>query len=183
MKAAFRAAARPGGLRRLSGYLRYAALYQQRLITQGKQQEVGCTYVDYHIQQQSTLHHALCIRGDMLFFVQTVSGITLGGEASYHTRVKTMEMGIKRVHLAMKALREYYVLGDQAPSADAGAGSGVIGLLEVCESDFSKGSIEKTSTEDNEGILERLRGSLPRPQPMQSARRAWRPSLPVCRRG
>ncbi len=36
--------------------------------------------------RQSTLHHARRNRGDMLFFVQTVSGITLGGEES---QVKT----------------------------------------------------------------------------------------------
>merc|ERR1712156_490415 len=37
---------------------------------------------------------------------------------------------------------------DKAHVSDEGGGGGVIGLLEVCESDFSKGLIEMTSTEE-----------------------------------
>lgn len=70
-------------------------------------------------------------------------------KASYTKAKQDMEIGIQGVQLALKVLREYYAKSDKAHVADEGAGSGVIGLLEVCESDFSKGLIEMTSTEDS----------------------------------
>ena len=48
-----------------------------------------------------------------------------------------MEKGLDGVKLALKVLTEYYAKEADHASAD-GAGSGIIGLLEVCESDFSK---------------------------------------------
>merc|ERR1712060_438462 len=70
-------------------------------------------------------------------------------EKEEYTKAKgEMEAGIKGVQLALKVLREYYAKGDKAHSADEGGGSGIIGLLEVVESDFSKGLIEMTSTEE-----------------------------------
>merc|ERR1711959_832780 len=48
-----------------------------------------------------------------------------------------MEKGIKGVQLALKVLNEYYAKDKSHSSAD-GAGSGIIGLLEVCESDVGK---------------------------------------------
>merc|ERR1712113_942999 len=41
-----------------------------------------------------------------------------------------------------------YYAKDKAHAADKGGGAGIIGLLEVVESDFSKGLIEMTSTEE-----------------------------------
>merc|ERR1719439_283789 len=58
-----------------------------------------------------------------------------------------MEQGIKGVKLALKVLKEYYAKDDSHESAD-GAGSGIIGLLEVCESDFTKGLTEMTAEEE-----------------------------------
>jgi len=70
-------------------------------------------------------------------------------EKEEYTKAKgEMEAGIKGVQLALKVLREYYAKEDKAHSADEGGGSGIIGLLEVVESDFSKGLIEMTSTEE-----------------------------------
>merc|ERR1719499_2778917 len=69
-------------------------------------------------------------------------------EKDEYTKAKAeMEAGIKGVQLALKVLRDYYAK-DKAHASDEGGGGGVIGLLEVCESDFSKGLIEMTSTED-----------------------------------
>merc|ERR1712216_1040940 len=59
-----------------------------------------------------------------------------------------MEKGIKGVQLALKVLNEYYAKADKAHSSADGAGSGIIGMLEVCESDFSKGLSEMTVAEE-----------------------------------
>merc|ERR1712166_111709 len=59
-----------------------------------------------------------------------------------------MEKGVKGVQLALKVLREYYAKDDKSHSSADGAGSGIIGLLEVCESDFSKGLAEMIAAED-----------------------------------
>jgi len=70
-------------------------------------------------------------------------------EKEEYTKAKgEMEAGIKGVQLALKVLRDYYAKEDKAHSADEGGGAGIIGLLEVVESDFSKGLIEMTSTEE-----------------------------------
>merc|ERR1712039_37392 len=50
-----------------------------------------------------------------------------------------MEEGIKGVRLALKVLNEYYAKTDKAHAAAEGAGHGIIGLLEVIESDFTEG--------------------------------------------
>merc|ERR1719174_3367611 len=50
--------------------------------------------------------------------------------------------------MALKVLKEYYAKGDKSHSSADGAGSGIIGLLEVCESDFTKGLTEMTATEE-----------------------------------
>jgi len=57
-----------------------------------------------------------------------------------------MEKGVKGVQLALKVLNEYYAK-DKAHSSADGAGSGIIGLLEVCESDFTKGLAEMVAAE------------------------------------
>jgi len=69
-------------------------------------------------------------------------------EKEEYTKAKAeMEEGIKGVQLALKVLRDYYAK-DKAHTSDEGGGAGIIGLLEVVESDFSKGLIEMTSTEE-----------------------------------
>merc|ERR1719195_965091 len=58
-----------------------------------------------------------------------------------------MEQGLKGVKIALKVLREYYSQ-DKAHAANEGGGSSIIGLLEVVESDFTKGLAEMTATEE-----------------------------------
>merc|ERR1719152_905501 len=67
-------------------------------------------------------------------------------KATFDKNSAEMEKGIKGVKLALKVLNEYYAKDKSHASAD-GAGSGIIGLLEVCESDFTKGLAEMTATE------------------------------------
>merc|ERR1712241_206094 len=74
--------------------------------------------------------------------------IRLEEKETYAKAKAEMEEGIKGVQLALKVLRDYYAKGDKAHASDEGGGTGVIGLLEVVESDFSKGLIEMTSTEE-----------------------------------
>jgi len=58
-----------------------------------------------------------------------------------------MEKGIEGVKLALKVLNDYYSKEDKSHSSADGAGGGIIGLLEVCESDFTKGLAEMVATE------------------------------------
>jgi len=68
-------------------------------------------------------------------------------KAAFDKNSAEMEKGIKGVKLALKVLNDYYAKDKAHASAD-GAGSGIIGLLEVCESDFTKGLAEMTAAED-----------------------------------
>merc|ERR1712032_25892 len=69
-------------------------------------------------------------------------------EHALFTTVKAdTEKGLEGVKLALKVLREYYAKEDKAHAAAEGAGAGIIGLLEVCEADFSKGLAEAESGE------------------------------------
>jgi len=57
-----------------------------------------------------------------------------------------MEKGVKGVQMALKVLNDYYSK-DAAHGSAGGAGSGIIGMLEVCEADFTKGLAEMVSVE------------------------------------
>merc|ERR1719377_395836 len=59
-----------------------------------------------------------------------------------------MKKGIDGVQKALQVLKDYYAKADKAHGSADGAGSGIIGLLEVCESDFTKGLAEMTSVEE-----------------------------------
>jgi chromosome segregation ATPase len=59
-------------------------------------------------------------------------------KATFDANAPQMEAGIEGVKLALKILREYYASEDKDHVAAEGAGAGIIGLLEVAESDFSK---------------------------------------------
>jgi hypothetical protein len=59
-----------------------------------------------------------------------------------------MEKGLEGVKAALKVLRDYYAQ-EKSHDAAEGAGASIIGLLEVCESDFSKGLAEMVATEES----------------------------------
>merc|ERR1740123_1805034 len=69
--------------------------------------------------------------------------------ADYKANRADMEQGLAGIKLALKVLREYYSKNDKAHAAAQGAGEGIIGLLEVIESDFTKTLAEITSTEES----------------------------------
>jgi hypothetical protein len=68
--------------------------------------------------------------------------------AAYSKNSAEMKQGIEGVKKALQVLKEYYAK-DASHGAAEGAGSGIIGLLEVCESDFTKGLTEMTAEEES----------------------------------
>jgi len=69
-------------------------------------------------------------------------------KALYETNSAEMEKGLNGIKLALKVLNEYYAKADKSHSSGDGASTGIIGLLEVCESDFSKGLSEMNAAEE-----------------------------------
>jgi len=63
-------------------------------------------------------------------------------EATFTSNKADMEAGIEGVKIALKILREYYAKADKSHVAAEGAGAGIIGLIEVAESDFTKSLAE-----------------------------------------
>jgi len=69
-------------------------------------------------------------------------------KAAFDTNSAEMSKGVEGIKLALKVLNEYYAKSDKSHGSADGAGSGIIGLLEVCESDFSKGLAEMIAAEE-----------------------------------
>merc|ERR1712066_1107745 len=67
--------------------------------------------------------------------------------ASFLAAKADLEQGLAGVKLALKILTEYYAK-DKAHEAAQGAGEGIIGLLEVVESDFTKALAEAMASEE-----------------------------------
>jgi len=67
--------------------------------------------------------------------------------AAYEKNSAEMKQGIEGVKKALQVLKEYYAK-DASHGSAGGAGSSIIGLLEVCESDFTKGLTEMTAEEE-----------------------------------
>jgi hypothetical protein len=70
-------------------------------------------------------------------------------KAAWEKNSAEMEKGLNGVKLALKVLNEYYAKADKAHSSSDGASTGIIGLLEVCESDFSKNLAEMNAAEES----------------------------------
>jgi len=73
--------------------------------------------------------------------------LRLDEKATFRKNHPMMEQGLEGIKTALKVLREHYSVG-AGESAD-GAASGIIGMLEVCESDFSKGLAGMMSEEES----------------------------------
>merc|ERR1719164_337181 len=67
--------------------------------------------------------------------------------AAYKTNSAELKQGIDGVQKALKVLKDYYAQ-DAAHGSAGGAGSGIISLLEVAQSDFEKDLSEMTAIED-----------------------------------
>merc|ERR1712217_72817 len=68
--------------------------------------------------------------------------------AAFKQNKADMEQGLEGVKVALRVLNDYYAKSDKAHEASEGAGHGIIGLLEVIESDFSKALAEFISVEE-----------------------------------
>merc|ERR1719463_382209 len=68
---------------------------------------------------------------------------------AFDTNSAEMEKGLNGVKMALKVLNDYYAKADKAHNSADGASTGIIGLLEVCESDFSKGLAEMRAAEES----------------------------------
>merc|ERR1719446_1681690 len=70
-------------------------------------------------------------------------------KAAFEKNSAEMALGIEGVKKALEVLRDYYSKDSAKAHQEAeGAASGIIGLLEVCESDFTKGLTEMTTQEE-----------------------------------
>merc|ERR1719487_1057481 len=70
-------------------------------------------------------------------------------KAAYEKNSAEMAEGIEGVKKALEVLREYYSKDGHDHQQAEGAASGIIGLLEVVESDFTKGLTEMTTQEES----------------------------------
>jgi chromosome segregation ATPase len=68
-------------------------------------------------------------------------------KAIYEKNKPELEQGLKGVKLALKILNDYYAKADKSHGSSDGAGGGIIGMLEVIESDFTKGLTEMVAAE------------------------------------
>merc|ERR1719277_935623 len=71
-------------------------------------------------------------------------------EAAFTSDKADMEAGIEGVKIALKILREYYAKDGKSHVAAEGMGGGIVGLIEVAESDFTKGLAEMTANMANQ---------------------------------
>merc|ERR1719326_793966 len=69
--------------------------------------------------------------------------------AEFVSNKKEMKEGLDGVQLGLKVLREYYASEGDAHGKASGAGGGIIGLLEVIESDFGRSLAEANAAEDS----------------------------------
>merc|ERR1719230_1845394 len=67
-------------------------------------------------------------------------------KATFTANEAETSKGLDGIKLALKVLRDYYA---KANSSSEGAAGGILSLLEVCESDFSKNLAEMRATEES----------------------------------
>merc|ERR1719161_2894336 len=68
-------------------------------------------------------------------------------KALFKNNEAEIKEGLSGIKSALKVLRDYYAKDDKAHDSADGAGSGIVGMLEVVESDFTKGLAEMRTTE------------------------------------
>jgi len=74
-------------------------------------------------------------------------------KATYEENRAELEKGLTGIKAALQLLNAYYAKEDKAHDSADGAASGVIGLLEVCEADFSK-NLAQTIADEESAVAE-----------------------------
>mmetsp|Transcript_97839 Transcript_97839/g.262918 ORF Transcript_97839/g.262918 Transcript_97839/m.262918 type:complete len:693 (+) Transcript_97839:77-2155(+) len=97
-------------------------------------------------EETAALHKALAELASSTAVMNKLRGVE---KAAFTTNKADMEQGLEGIKMALKILNEYYAKEDKAHSAGEGAGTSIIGLLEVVESDFTKGVAEMSGAEEN----------------------------------
>merc|ERR1719326_1958246 len=69
-------------------------------------------------------------------------------KAAFDKNHPEMEQGLKGIKIALKILNDYYAKAGKAHSSSDGAGGGIVGMLEVIESDFTKTITEMVAAEE-----------------------------------
>merc|ERR1719387_604864 len=85
---------------------------------------------------------------DMAKAKATADKLRAEEKAAFEKNSAEMKLGVEGVKKALSVLKEYYAKDSSHGSAE-GAGSRIIGMLEVAESDFTKGLTEMTATEES----------------------------------
>jgi hypothetical protein len=85
---------------------------------------------------------------DLAARTEEMNKIRAEEKAVYEKNRPEMEAGLKGVKLALKILNDYYAKADKSHSSSSGGASGIVGLLEVVESDFTKGLTEMIAAEE-----------------------------------
>jgi len=78
-----------------------------------------------------------------------MDNIRMEEKAVFEKASSETEKALDGVKKALKVLNDYYSKSDKSHSSSDGASTGIIGLLEVCESDFSKSLSEMTAAEES----------------------------------
>jgi len=73
-------------------------------------------------------------------------------KAAYESARADLEKGLTGLKMALKVLNDYYA-GDHDHDEAEGASSGIIGLLEVCESDFTR-DLARTIADEESAVAE-----------------------------
>jgi len=68
-------------------------------------------------------------------------------KAAFDANHPEMEQGLKGIKIALKILNEYYAKAGKSHGSSDGAGGGIVGMLEVIESDFTKSITEMVAAE------------------------------------
>jgi len=74
-------------------------------------------------------------------------------KAAYEENKAELEKGLAGIKAALKVLNEYYARDDKAHEAADGASSGIVGLLEVIEADFTK-DLAQVNTDEEMAVAE-----------------------------
>lgn len=86
--------------------------------------------------------------GEMAGTQAEMNKLRLEEKTTYNENKPVLEQGLEGIKAALTVLRDYYAKDDKDSSSGSGAATGIIGMLEVVESDFSKGIAAMISAEE-----------------------------------